>query len=570
MQRAPTTIPEPDPRERALARTLGLPDLMARVLLARGLDDPDRARAHLRPQLNTLGDPFLFRDMDRAVERIQHAVKAGEPILIHGDYDVDGISGTALLYGFLYGVVPHVFRFLPDRRKDGYGMARRAVDWALDNHVGLFIAVDCGTSDGDLIALLEKGGVDVIVCDHHEFPVDREARGIMLNPVREGERYPFRGLCGAGVAFKLAEALEASGVMGSQPTSDLLDLFALAAVGDLAPLVDENRILVRRGLHSLNHNRRVGIDVLKSMAQVDAPEITAHHIGFAFGPRLNAPGRVANPRPSLEILCSTDRPESVKLATVLESDNNQRRDLTDKVRREVFDMIASMDVADDPGGFVLAGEDWDEGVLGIAAARVADEFGRPALLITKTGELAKGSGRSVPGVHLKEQLDGCREYLVRFGGHAQAVGFTIEPQRIDEFREALSQNLKIATSDLPRKPRLRIDSEVSLSESTLELVDFLGTCEPFGYGNKNPVWKIAGVTVLPQTRTVGSGHLKICVGDESGVGVEGISFNWEQRQIPPEALHRRVIDMAVTVHKGYYLQRVYPEIRVLDIREHKV
>ncbi len=552
---------------RRLVETFDIPDAAAKFLASRSFT-PESTQEYLEPGESRVHDPFLFSNMTRAVECIGRAVNNKRRVLIHGDYDVDGICGTALLYHYLRGVVPHVYRFVPDRRKDGYGIADRAVEWAVANRVGLFIAVDCGTSDDELVSRMESAGIDVVVCDHHEFPVDREVRGIVLNPSGKGEEYPFSGLCGTGVAFKLVQALESQGISGATSSKTLMDLLALATVGDMSPLVDENRYFVREGLRLLSSAKRIGVEALKKVAGIDRSEISGFHIGFILAPRLNAPGRISNPKPALELLCTDDRKHAFELASILEEDNNRRKELTEKVKDDVLKTIRAMSDREARGGFVLAGSNWNEGVLGIAAARVVDDFAKPAVLISLAGGMGKGSGRSVPGVHLKEQLDDCSHHLVRYGGHSQAVGLTIDASKIDVFVADLSRLLGVATASLPTRPVLRINTTLTLDGCSMELVDFLGRCEPFGNGNKNPVWMIERVAILPETRYVGKGHLKLHIHDDNGVDAEAISFNWGQRGTPPKSLHGLIVDLAVTVKRGYYLERHYPEIQVLDIREH--
>lgn len=556
----------PDPATvRELMRAFDIPGAAARFLASRSFG-VETAGLYLEPDESLSHDPFLFDNMPRAVERVAVAIAERKRILIHGDYDVDGISGTALLFRYFDGLVPHVFRFLPDRRKDGYGIAPRAADWAVENHVGLFIGVDCGTSDGDIVARMETAGIDVIICDHHEFPVDRETRGIVLNPIRDGESYPFRGLCGTGVAFKLVQALEMRGVKGAVPARSLVDLLALATVGDVAPLVGENRYFARQGLTEMSARRRPGLAALSASAKLNRPEFTAFHVGYVLAPRLNAPGRLSNPKPALELLC-TDEPErAAEFAAVLEVENARRRFLTEKVKNDVGEKIRAMPDRRERGGFVLWGKDWNEGVLGIAASKIVDDFARPAVLISLEGEIGKGSGRSIPGVHLKEQLDRCAGYLLRYGGHGQAVGFSIEAAKLGPFVRDLSLQLDEAGAALPRKPRLRIDADLAFEECTIDLVDFLGRCEPFGQGNPSPVWKMSDVVVSPETRRVGKGHLKLFFSDSTGADAEGICFNWDERQVPPESLHGMVVDLAVSVRKGYYLKKHYPEIHVIDVR----
>ncbi len=562
---------DPEPHERddvvTLAQALKIPEAGARFLLVRSLGEADAARRYLDPTSDESHDPFTFANMQTAVDLMKKAAADGKSVMIHGDYDVDGISGTALLYQYLDGVVPEVFRFVPDRRRDGYGVAERAVEWALKNAVGLVIAVDCGTSDGDLIARLEDGGVDVIVCDHHELPADGKTRGVLLNPVRKGETYPFRSLSGTGVAYKFIQGLHAAGVRGNVKPEALLDLNALATVGDMCPLVGENRYFVRAGLELMNNAPRPGVAAIRGFARLTHRDITATHISFALAPRLNAPGRVSRPKPSLEILCARDKASAMQLASVLESDNERRRELTREVGDDVTRRIRAIDGLDALGGIVLAGENWDEGVLGIAAARVVDEFARPAILMTVKDGIAKGSGRSVPGVNLKEHLDFFQDSFVRYGGHAQACGLTMESDKVQAFAAGFAERLREFVSPSTGLP-LKIDSGLDLEECSMDLVGFLGRCEPFGFGNKTPVWKIADVQISRDTCIVGDGHMKLFFQDTRGNPGEAIKFGWDRPETPDD-LHGRVVDLAVTLRRGEYMKRVYPELRLLDIRLHK-
>jgi single-stranded-DNA-specific exonuclease len=551
-----------------LARVLDIPEAGARFLLSRDKRTPEDAKNYLFTDEFSTHDPFEFENMKLAVSKVGEAIREKKKVLIHGDYDVDGIAGTALLYQFLENQISEVKRFLPDRRKDGYGLSERAVDWAVDNGVGLLIAVDCGTSDGVLVEKLLGKGIDVVICDHHEFPQDLETKGVVLNPIRKGETYPFRHLSGTGVAFKLAKALEASGFVAGVSTDDCLDLVALATVGDLAPLIDENRYYVRAGLERMSMSLRTGLKAIRDYAKLNAPEISAHHISFVIAPRLNAPGRVSNAKPSLEILCTNDEIEAGILGELLESENNQRKKLTEIVRREVEDLLNAMEDREEKGAFVLAREGWDEGVLGIAAARVVETYGKAAILISIVGELAKGSGRSIPGLNLKDQLDRCRHHLKRYGGHAQAVGLTIETSRLQAFEKEFSSCILEATRSLPAKPELTIDSDLTIDECSMELLEFFSMCEPFGLGNKQPVWRMRGMQIDTKTGFVGNSHLKLFFHDERGRSAEAIRFNWRQ-PIAPEELHGMTVDLAVSLKKGFFRERFFPEIRVVDIRPHE-
>ena len=541
-----------------------IPAAGMRLFAARAMTDASAIGAFLSPSIEHAHDPFLFEHMREAVAVIDSAARSGASLLVHGDYDVDGISGAALLYHYFNGIFKTVHRFVPDRRKDGYGVADRAIDWALEQKAGLFIAVDCGTSDGARLRRLEAAGIPVIVCDHHLLPVEGDTAGILLNPVRPGESYPFASLCGTAVAFKLVQALHASGVRGSVDPSELLDLVALATVADMAALTGENRYFVRAGLERINKSPRPGLEAMRTLARLSGTPVNSRHLSFVFAPRLNAPGRIARPKPSLEILCETARDRAAQLALVLESDNDRRRELTSRVEEEAITAIKGFSDLNARGAFVLANEHWDEGVLGIAAARVVEQFGRPAILMSRNHEVLKGSGRSVPGVDLKQQLDYFHDRLLRYGGHAGAVGLSMAPDQLERFADDFSERLRPIVTPEAGMP-LRIDAALEISECTIELLDFLASCEPFGSGNPQPVWMLRDVEVARETCLVGDGHLKLFVRDNAGTRASAIAFNWERPQ-SPEDLHGRAIDLAVTLRKHVFMGNTEVEMRVVDVR----
>jgi single-stranded-DNA-specific exonuclease len=357
-------------------------------------------------------------------------------------------------------------------------------------------------------------------------------------------------------------------VRGNTAPESLVDLLALATVGDMMPLTGENRYFVRTGLELINTSPRPGLEAIKSYSRIGSKPVTAGHISFVFGPRLNAPGRVARPKPALEILTTANKDEARRLAGELEYDNEKRRSLTDVVRDDAFDRIREMTDRATRGGFVLAGDHWDEGVLGIAAARVAEEFGRPAILLSVNGDVAKGSGRSIRGVNLKKHVDRLQEFFVKYGGHQQAVGLTMKTARIDEFGRSLSDSLKEDVDLEATAPPLRIDGTINLEECSLDLLDFLSRCEPFGYGNREPVWKISDVQVMRDTTYVGDNHLKLFFQDPRGNPGNAIAFGWDRPETPDDLVNRSV-DVAVRIKKGHYMGNDYPDLQLVDLRSHK-
>ena len=360
------------------------------------------------------------------------------------------------------------------------------------------------------------------------------------------------------------QALHASGVRDSVDPSELLDLVALATVADMAALTGENRYFVRAGLERINKSPRPGLEAMRTLARLSGTPVNSRHLSFVFAPRLNAPGRIARPKPSLEILCETARDRAAQLALVLESDNDRRRELTSRVEEEAITAIKGFSDLNARGAFVLANEHWDEGVLGIAAARVVEQFGRPAILMSRNHEVLKGSGRSVPGVDLKQQLDYFHDRLLRYGGHAGAVGLSMAPDQLERFADDFSERLRPIVTPEAGMP-LRIDAALEISECTIELLDFLASCEPFGSGNPQPVWMLRDVEVARETCLVGDGHLKLFVRDNAGTRASAIAFNWERPQ-SPEDLHGRAIDLAVTLRKHVFMGNTEVEMRVVDVR----
>jgi single-stranded-DNA-specific exonuclease len=497
MQRAAAKTPTPDPRERALARTLGLPDLVVRVLLARGLDDPDRVRSFLRPDLRTLHDPFLFRDMGRAVERIRRALRTDEPILIHGDYDVDGVTGTVLLHKF-FSLLHGTSRPYVPARGDGYSFSRASVDAIVAGGFRLVISVDNGTNAVGPIAELQARGIDVIVTDHHGTSENVAAPFALLNPRLPDAGYPDRNLAGCGVAFRLAAALAGSFSASMLQSADFADFLgdamtyvALGTIADVAPLCGENRTLVFHGLRALAQSRNPGIRALLDAAGLLHRGADVEDIAFRIAPLLNAAGRVGHAMDAVALLCAPGYCEAQAAAKVLEQHNEERR----RVERQLQEDVLRRAAADTEPALVLASDDWHPGVLGIVAARATESTGKPVLLIAWKGDVGRGSGRCASGLHLRHALAACGEHLVAHGGHAAAAGLEVRRDRFDAFR---ARFLEVCRTTLVAADDAPIDGAANFAEldpHTVRRLDMLG---PFGSGHRRPRFTTPGV------RTVGS------------------------------------------------------------------
>jgi single-stranded-DNA-specific exonuclease len=505
MQRVAPKPPPPDPRERALAKTLGLPDLLVRVLLARGIDSPDRAKAFLRPDLSTLHDPFAFRDMARAVGRIQLALRNGEGILIHGDYDVDGISGTVLLHKFFGLLQASSKPFIP-ARADGYSFSRASVDAILAGGYRVVISVDNGTNAVAPIAALQAHGIDVIVTDHHGTNENVARPFALLNPRLPDAGYPDRNLAGCGVAFRLVAALASSltgGLLQSAEFAefllDAMSYIALGTVADVAPLCGENRTLVFHGLRSLAQSRNPGIRALLDAAGLSHRGVDIEDIAFRLAPLLNAAGRVGHALDAVQLLCAPGYREAQLAAAVLERHNEERR----RVERQLQDEVLQLAAKEQGPAIVLGADHWHAGVLGIVAARIAETTGKPTFLVAFHGDTGRGSGRCTSGVHLRDALSACTDVLVAHGGHAAAAGLEVRRDQFEAFRARFAA---ACLAQPERPPVIPVDGAATFGEldpHTVRRLDLLG---PFGNGYPRPRFCTAGVRAIGMPFADGRGQ----------------------------------------------------------------
>ncbi len=476
----------------ALQAALNLPVELCAFLVARGFADAESADRFLHPRLSHLHPPRLMRGMDRATERIVRAIRARETILIHGDYDVDGITSTALLTRVLRALGATVVPFVPNRLTDGYDLTDAGVQKAIVSGAKLVITCDCGTSAHTAVNALNAAGIDVIITDHHLPSGPLPPAYAVLNPRQPGCDYPDKDLVAAGVVFKLAASVTRELGGDIAMVVSLLDLVALATVADVAPLRGENRVFVRRGLQLMRVSRVPGLKALVTSAGLDAKELTAGRVGFILAPRINATGRIASAMLGVELFL-TDSPERARaIAFQLAALNEERREKDRRTLEEAREMLAAIDF-DSTRGIVLARGDWHPGVIGIVASRVVEQTGRPALLIAIQDGVGKGSGRSIPGFDLHGALTECKHHFLRFGGHRAAAGITIAESEIPAFAESFRQiaNARLTPEDL--RPELRLDIEIPLASATEDLFAALKECEPHGIGNPAPTFVTRGV-----------------------------------------------------------------------------
>ena len=520
--------PAPDPAHAAaLARDLGVPALFASLLLGRGIPDAPAARRFLKPSRDDLHDPASLPDIGLAVDRLAGAVRRGETILVHGDYDADGQCAAAIATRVLRMAGGRAVPFVPHRLRDGYDLSGAGVRAAREAGAAVILALDCGTTATQAVADARTGGIDVVIVDHHLPGPEAPPALALVNPRRPDNTYPFPDLCAAGLAFKLAQALAPAVGLSEATPWHCLDLVALATVADLVPLAGENRILVRLGLKLIGASRWPGLAALVTTSGLGTAPIRAGHLAFVLGPRLNAAGRVGDAGDGLRLLLTDDTAEAYQLAAQLERQNTERQALDRRTLAEALeDLAAGFDPARD-AGVVLARDTWHPGVVGIAASQVVERIARPAILVAFDGDLGKGSGRSVAGCDLHRALAQCAGTLEKWGGHRMAAGVTLRRDRLADFREAFNRACAEQVAPGELLPRQRVDAVVRVRDLTRELERALRWLEPTGMGNPGVVFGLEGVALQGPLRPMGEGHVRLVLGDE-GASLRVVAFGMRE------------------------------------------
>jgi single-stranded-DNA-specific exonuclease len=529
----------------ALASELRLPPVICDLLLRRGYDTADEAKRYLRPRLDQLHDPAGMLGMDVAVERLTRAIRGGERIMIHGDYDVDGMCSTTVLLRTVRTLGGNAVPFIPRRIEDGYDLTMAGVNAAIAADAKVLITCDCGTNALAPVEAACRAGIDVIVTDHHLPSGPLPTCLAVLNPKQDGCAYPDKDLAAVGIAFKLSLALTRA--MGGEEDAvyRMLDLVALATIADVAPLRGENRVLARVGLRVLRETDNRGLRALLRASGLEGKPLNAGRVGFILAPRLNAVGRLGHALRGVELLMSENEHEANAIARELEELNRHRQEVDRKTLARARELIDALDL-DATHGIVLAEEGWHPGVIGIVASRLIEEHGRPVLLIALDGDEGKGSGRSISAFDLHGALADCRDLLIRFGGHRAAAGLTVARDRIPELARRFNEIAlaQLTVDDLVGE--LRVDLEIPISEATFELEALLRHFEPFGPSNPTPVLVSRGVRLAAPPRVMGDGHLKLRL-QTDGADLEAIG--WGMGALASE------LDIGASIDLAYRLER---------------
>ncbi len=518
-----TLKPKPsEDKVKLLAQALNVEEFVATLLVQRGIETFEEARQFFRPTLADLHNPYLMKDMDKAVERIELAIKNNENILVFGDYDVDGTTAVSLVSSYLKTYYPNVATYIPDRYDEGYGISFKGIDYADDNDFSLIIALDCGIKSIDHVVYAKERNIDFIICDHHrpgEIVPDAVA---VLDPKREDCNYPYDELCGCGIGFKLIQALGKNRNQTIEDIAEYLDLVATAIAADIVPMTGENRILAHFGLQVINSNPRPGIKALLGQIKKQTLDIT--DVVFIIAPRINAAGRIKHGNEAVKLLAEFDFEQAQQFASEIEAYNSERKDLDKQITKEALLQIEE-NLEKERFTTVVFQENWHKGVIGIVASRLIETYYRPTLVFTKSGDKYAASARSVKGFDVYNALESCSDHLEQFGGHKYAAGMTLLAEKYQNFKTAFE---KVVQDTIPPDlltPEISIDAEINFTDITPKLMRILKQFEPFGPENMTPVFLTKAVKDTGYGKSMGQNeeHLKLFVKQSQGVGTEGIA-----------------------------------------------
>jgi single-stranded-DNA-specific exonuclease len=545
-----------------LALELEVSPLLGRLLVLRGITDPDAAQNFLNPRLSQLHDPFLMAGMDRAVERLKRAVANKEKILIYGDYDVDGTTAVVVLLAGLERLGARVDVHIPDRLKDGYGMRVPVVERAAAGGVTVLLSVDTGIREHEVVARAQELGVDCIITDHHLPKESLPPADALLNPQRPDCAYPDKNLSGVGVAFKLVQGLLGEGMTDALLQS-YLKIVAIGTIADVVPLVGENRVIAKFGLEGLRRPAAPGLTALMEVARLDGRTPTSGDIAFRVAPRMNAAGRMEDAGEVIELLRTADPVKARKIASHLDQLNSERQRAEESILNEIEEMVKARPEMGERYSLVFAGEGWHRGVIGIVAQRVVERHYRPALVIGVEEGTGQGSGRSIANFHLLSALTACENVFERYGGHAAAAGFALPSERIGELTERFEAYAQRNLTPQDLVPLLRVDAEVDLEQMDWPVYEQLKRMEPFGLGNPTPVFVARGLRLTLPPRVVGEKHLKLRVGD----GTRDLdAIGWRIGEQARLLGHGEAVDLAFTLDENTYQGMSSLQIVIKDLQ----
>lgn len=553
-----------------LAERVNISPVIARMLITRGITTEDDARRFFRPQLHDLHDPFLMTDMDKAVERLNEAMGKKERILIYGDYDVDGCSAVALVYRFLQQYYSNIDYYIPDRYEEGYGVSKKGVDFAAESGVKLIIILDCGIKAVEEIAYAKSLGIDFIICDHHvpdEVMPDAVA---ILNAKRRNATYPDKNLSGCGVGFKLMQAFALSNGIPFSKLVPLLDLVVISIASDIVPIMGENRILAFHGLKQLNNSPSTGVKAILNVCGLEGKEIVMTDLIFKVGPRINASGRIQNGKEAVSLLIEHDEAAATLMAEQINQYNEERKELDKKMTEEANQLVREMPSLEDESAIVIYDESWHKGVIGIVASRLTELYFRPAVVLTRDGDVVTGSARSITGFDVYKAVEQCRDLLDNFGGHTYAAGLSMKVEKVEEFRQRFTEYVAANINHETTLPTLDIEAEINFKDITGKFHNDLKKMRPFGPENPKPVFCTHQVYDYGTSKVVGKDqeHIKLELVDSHSSNVmNGIAFG--QSSQARYIKTKQAFDIVYTIEENIY-KHGEVQLQIEDIKQNGV
>ena len=562
-------VPAPPGEEaegRRLAEELGMHPVFGRMLRERCIYTAAAARRFFRPQLTDLHDPFLMNDMQVAVERLNLAIARKERIMVYGDYDVDGVTSVALVYRFISRYYSNIDYYIPDRYEEGYGVSKRGIDYAAETGVRLIIVLDCGIKAVEEITYAKECGIDFIICDHHVPDEILPPAVAILNPKRRDNHYPYTHLSGCGVGFKFMQAFAADNGIEFNRLHELLDLCAVSIASDIVPVTGENRILAYHGLRRLNSNPSIGLQAIVEVCGLADRELTMNDIIFRIGPRINASGRMQNGKEAVQLLVENDYSTALNQASHINLYNEARKDLDRKMTEQATEQVSAMKGLEERRGIVIYNEEWHKGIIGIVASRVTEQYYRPAVVLTRSGDMATGSARSVTGFDVYKAVQSCADLLENFGGHTYAAGLTLRVENVPEFSRRFEAYVAEHILDEQTQPSLDITAVLDFNEVDFEFYKQLRKFAPFGPGNERPLFCTPRVYDYGTSKVVGLGqkHIRLeLVDNKSNAVMNGIAFG--QSSQARYIKTRRAFGICYAVEENSH-KRGEVQLQIEDIR----
>ena len=545
---------------------IGVNPVIASLLIKRGITTESAAKRFFRPQLADLINPFLMKDMDLAVDRLNDAMGRKERILVYGDYDVDGCTAVALVYKFLRQFYSNIDYYIPDRYDEGYGVSKKGIDYAKDTGVKLIIILDCGIKAIKEITYAKSLGIDFIICDHHVPDDEMPPAVAILNPKRPDDSYPFKYLCGCGVGFKFMQAFAKNNGISFSRLIPLLDFCAVSIAADLVPVVDENRILAFHGLKQLNLNPSIGLKAIIDICGLNGRELSMSDIIFKIGPRINASGRMENGKETVDLLVERDYGNAIREAKHIDKYNEKRKDVDRHMTEEANQIVARLESQKHQNSIVLYDEHWKKGVIGIVASRLTEIYFRPTVVLTRNGNLATGSARSVAGFDIYSAIKSCRDILMNFGGHTYAAGLTLKWDDVKEFRDRFQKYVDEHIQPEQTEAMLNIDAVIDFKDITKKFHNEIKKFSPFGPGNEKPLFCTKNVYDFGTSKVVGreQEHIKLELVDSKSSNVmNGIAFGQSESARYIKSKHS--FDIAYTIEDNIF-KRGAVQLQIEDIR----